>query len=160
MQKKPWLRPLIKWGLLIAALAGIFRFVLGVYPVHTQAMYPSLRDGDLLILLRSSSPDPGDVVCYRGRNGKLRVSRVQAVQGQVVSFEETGWLLDGVIPNDPYRTETKPDPSGSVTNPHRVGGYFVMDDDRTQRGDSRSEGDVEPGQIIGKVIFLLRVRGW
>ena len=160
VRKHPWAWFGIKWSLAAAAVFYVMVYVIGFYVVRGETMAPQMHDGDLLILYRGGSFCVGDVVCYRTKDNQKRISRIAAVDGQEVNITETGWYLDGFVPSETCFYETRPDPESAVLYPHRVCGYFVMDDQRTIGADSRSSGDLSRDQILGKVIFLLRVRGW
>ena len=75
----------------------MFKFVLGIFIFHGNYMFPAVRDGDLCIN-RLERYIIGDVVLYN-TDGKEKVGRIVAVEGQTVEVTDGGELLvDGVPP--------------------------------------------------------------
>lgn len=76
----------------------MFKFVLGIFIFHGNYMFPAVRDGDLCITYRLERYIIGDVVLYN-TDGKEKVGRIVAVEGQTVEVTDGGELLmDGVPP--------------------------------------------------------------
>ncbi len=159
MQKKQWIRTGVRWGVLITGILLCLLFVIGICPYHGNAMAPALADGDLLIIYRPGRCQTGDVVCYRDPEGRRRVARIAASEGQEVSFTDDGWLVDGYIPNERIEEQTLPVPGADVTFPHVVKGWFLLNDRRSAGEDSRTFGDIAEEAILGKVVFVFRIRG-
>ena len=156
-------RLLVKVLAAAAAAVLLFCFVLEVRIFRGNDMYPSVRDGDLIICSRLFTPRAGDIVSYRDPSGRARLSRVIGLSGCEINITEIGELMtNGYIPSEEvfYRTERAE--GSKVEYPLTVedGRCFLLDDMRTIGTDSRSFGTVPLDDITGKVIYIVRRRGF
>ncbi len=136
-------------------------FVIGVFMEHTNDMYPSLRDGDLVITLRLERPDYGSVVSYRV-GADRRFARVVAMGGDVVMIDESGtFTVNDMVRTDTIYYETLPE-GGKLNYPYTVpeGCYFLLNDMRESKKDSRTFGAISEDMIDGSVVLSLRRRGF
>jgi signal peptidase I len=137
----------------------IFNFVLGIFILHGNYMFPAVRDGDLCITYRLEKYIIGDVVLYN-TGGKERVGRIVAVEGQTVEITDSGELLvDGVPPAEQIFYPTD---KGTLTYPCIVGNgqVFILNDFRSVTEDSREFGPIDIKDLDGKFIFSVRKRGF
>ena len=137
----------------------IFNFVLGIFILHGNYMFPAVRDGDLCITYRLEKYIIGDVVLYN-TGGKERVGRIVAVEGQTVEITDSGELLvDGVPPAEQIFYPTD---KGTLTYPCTVGNgqVFILNDFRSVTEDSREFGPIDIKDLDGKFIFSVRKRGF
>lgn len=150
-------------GRILFAAAVIFVLFTQVFVfcrLSGNAMFPALKDGDLLIgyrLERDYVQD--DVVLYK-MDGVYCAARVAAVEGDCVSFDDAGQLyVNGSIQTGDimYPTNARE----GIEYPYEVpqGYVFLLGDYRTRATDSRDFGAVAVEDIEGKVISLLRRRG-
>ncbi|MCR4673107.1 MAG: signal peptidase I [Lachnospiraceae bacterium] len=152
----------VKMAVTAAAAAFLFMFVIGIYLCTANSMYPRVLDGDLLITSRISGISSGDVIVF-SRDGKHMCSRVAAVPGDRISVSEAGTVtVNGMPVSEEVFYPTDP---GDADYPAELGEgeYFVLSDYRISTGtDSRSSsvGIVTSRDIEGKVIFLVRRRGF
>jgi signal peptidase I len=134
----------------------------GIARVKGEAMYPRIRDGDLVFYNRMENDySIGDVVTFK-INGYRRFARVVAKGGDVVDINEDGQL----IVNDNVQEEEIFYPTeklvSDITYPYTVAenSYFILCDFRTVSIDSRDYGAISESDIDGKVLtLLLRRRG-
>lgn len=139
-----------------AAIVLLSVLVLPVFRVSGTDMSPTLAADQLVVTLRRSQVQPGDVIAFY-YNNKIQIKRVIAVGGDVVSVDVYGNVTVNDQPLDePYLTE-KAYGECNITYPYRVsdGKVFVMGDHRSISIDSRHTeiGCVTQEQIIGKVIL-------
>lgn len=156
-------RFLIKTGVIALAAAGVLVFFLQAYRMDGNQMFPSVRDGDLCFFYKLGTCTADDIVLYEDRNGELRAGRVIAVGGQTVDFPESGgYTVNGCEILDEIPYETYAAESGSVDYPVTLeeGQYFILNDFRPDTADSREYGPVDGTRIKGKLLFLLRRRGF
>lgn len=152
---------LVKFGILCAVLTALFTLVFGVFINSGEAMYPRLRDGDLVIYYRLEQEyQLSDVVVYQ-TGAKQAAARVAARAGDVVELNDHGQLLiNGNIQQEEIFFPTEPI-AGGISYPYKVpeGQYFLLGDQRPAASDSRFYGAVDKKEIQGKIINLFRRRG-
>ena len=120
-------------------------------------MFPAIKEGDLVIAYRLTKPTTGDAVIYK--NSGIRFGRVAATKDMVVDINDDGYFVDGYHPSEEifYPTEAADNMSYPITINENE--YFVLNDFRAQKNDSRSNGCIKKNDIIGKIVFVLRRRG-
>lgn len=151
---------LVKLAVLFAAFWLTFTYVFGAQRSLSPDMIPAFRDGDLVLYYRLDRDwTAGDIAVF-SYQGRSLLSRVVAVEGDTVDFDEQGLLVNGAhVQEDDIYSETTPFEEG-ITFPVRVGEreIFVLGDNRPHATDSRIFGCVELEDVKGKVIGLLRRR--
>lgn len=142
----------------------LFVFFIRVIDVIGSSMFPTLTDGDkMLVSDLLYTPKAGDVVVFKTDSydpNKALVKRVIAVGGQEVNidFDKGIVYVDGEAIHEDYIndiTATKIDFIGPKEVPE--GCVFVMGDNRNASTDSRDSriGMVDSRLIIGKVYYVL-----
>ena len=100
-----------------------------------------------------------DVVVYE-RSGRLRVGRVLARGGDIVTLSESGVVeVNGSAQGGGILYPTYP--KSLLSYPYAVpeDSVFILGDCRTQAEDSRDFGPVQCSAVKAKVITLIRRRG-
>lgn len=158
--RRGYLSLLLRIAVLAAVLFAVFTWGLLLWRVQDREMAPSVRDGDLLLALRPETErSRGDVVIYRAE-GQRRVGRIAAIGNDAVEITEDGELtVNNAIQNEGifYPTQTE---VGRISLTVPEGSVYILGDYRTACRDSRDFGPVPKGNIEGKVIGLLRIRGF
>lgn len=163
--KKPALSALLRFAGKYLVLAGLLLLVnqhfATIRVVRGEDMYPRLRDGDLLVVLRAKrARKSGDVVVYQ-KEGRTYTGRIAAMESDNISFSENGELLVNGFPvwQDVFFPTTAVE--GEDTDPLVLeeDTYFILADRRTQASDSRQLGPVCEEEILGQVFWVLRHRG-
>ena len=153
---------LLHLAIVIAAVWAIFTFVFGVSIARGEAMYPRIRDGDVLFSYRMQRDiRTGDVLAVK-KDGQEFIGRVVAVGGETVDITPEGQLLvNGNAASEEIFYATYLISGGQVTYPHEVpqNSFFLLSDFRTNGYDSRNYGDVSREEVKGKVITVMRRRG-
>ena len=151
---------------------AIFIFIIRVIDVSGSSMFPTLHDGDkMLVSNLFYTPHAGDVVVFKTDRydpERALVKRVIATEGQEISidFDRGVVYIDGLPVEEDYiaeLTKTKLDFIGPQTVPE--GCMFVMGDNRNASTDSRKKeiGMVDQRMLLGRayyVIFPLSDTGW
>lgn len=119
-------------------------------------MEPTLKEGEIVLALKTKNIEAGDVIAFYHGN-KILVKRVIATSGQWVKITDEGDVyVDGKLVNEPYVKE-KSLGQADVKFPIQVseGSYFILGDDRETSIDSRTEviGSISQEDIIGKVLI-------
>ena len=145
--------------IVVAAVAVLISTLfMPVIQVSGDSMEPTMKDGDILLLIRSKDPDCGDVCCISWQN-KMLLKRVIGLPGDSVDIDSDGNVfVNGKKLDEPYVQDLCLGEC-DVTFPVKVAPdtLFVLGDKRTVSVDSRSStiGCVEKDQIVGKVLFTL-----
>lgn len=143
--------------LLAAAVVLLISSILfPILMVSGDSMEPGLTDGDLLLLVRTHSLAPGDLVGFKWSD-KTLLKRVIACPGDWVMIDAAGRVyVNGTLLDEPYVSEFRRG-ENDVSYPYQVpvGSYFVMGDERVSSLDSRSSlvGCVPYDRIIGKGVI-------
>ncbi len=166
MKKKklsPVLRLLIKSFLIITAGIITLLFVVEPYRMTGNEMSPYVKDGDLCIFYKLEKIHINDVVLYETDNGETKVGRVAAYSGQTIDFTDNGeYLTDGYFPAEENPYDTYVSDSSENTYPLKLDEdeVFILNDFRQLTSDSREYGPVKIEKIKGKLLFLMRRRGF
>jgi signal peptidase I len=150
------------WRMILLAIVGylLFTQVFLITQVSGNAMFPAVKDGDLIIGFRlQKGYAKNDVVLYKV-NGTRYIGRIAARENDIVAMDDSGVLLvngttqGGEILYPTYAKE-------GMEYPYRVpeGHTFILGDYRTQTQDSRDFGSISLNDVEGKVITILRRRG-
>ena len=144
----------------VAAVAVLVATLwLPVLQIYGNSMTPTLTDGDIVMTVKTSDFEPGDVVAFY-YNNKILIKRVIAQAGDWVDIADDGTVyVNGAELDEPYVYE-KSLGECDIDLPYQVpdGRIFVMGDHRSTSVDSRSTsvGCVAQEQVVGKVTL----RAW
>jgi len=143
--------------IVVAAVAVLITsLILPVLQISGTSMEPTLSNGDIVVLLKTSSLERGDL-CGFSYSNKILIKRVIALPGDILVIDEDGNVfLNGEMLDEPYITEKglgECDIEFPFTVPENT--YFLMGDHRSTSVDSRSSviGCIAHEQIVGK-LFL------
>lgn len=152
---------LMKLTIFSVLIISMFMFVFGIHFNKGEAMYPKVRDGDVLLYYRLTGDfQLGDVILYKSGDQKA-VGRIAAKEGDTIELNGDGQLLvNGNIQQEEIFFPTQAMPGG-ITYPYTVekDSYFILCDNREHASDSRFIGAVSKDDIKGKVVNLFRRRG-
>ena len=143
----------------VAAVAVLVATLfLPVLQIYGSSMTPTLYDGDVVLSVKSSEWNKGEIVAFY-YNNKILVKRVIASAGEWVELDEQGNLyINGKLVDEPY-VKDKALGECDIKMPYQVpeGRIFVMGDHRSVSVDSRSTavGCVAEEQIVGKLVFRI-----
>ena len=151
------LRSTIYTLIVVAAVAVLIATIwMPVLQIYGASMTPTLEEGDIVISVKGSDFEPGDLVAFYMGN-KILVKRCIAGPGQWVDIDAEGNVyVDGESLDEPYLAE-KALGDCDIELPYQVpdNRFFCMGDHRATSVDSRSTtvGCVSDEQIVGKIVF-------
>ncbi len=140
----------------VAVLVAVL--LLPILRIYGKSMNGTLDSGDIVISVKSSKMETGDVIAFYYNNNIL-VKRVIANPGQWVDMDKEGNVyVNNKLIDEPY-LDDKSYGETNIEMPYQVpeGKIFVMGDNRSVSIDSRntSIGCVAEEQIVGKIVFRI-----
>lgn len=141
-----------------AAAVLVAVLLLPVLRIYGTSMTPTLEENDVVLSIKGSDFEPGDVIAFY-YNNKILVKRVIALSGDWVDVREDGTVtVNGEILDEPY-VKNKAFGECDIELPYQVpeDRVFVMGDHRDVSVDSRSTtiGCIAEEQIVGKIVFRI-----
>ena len=144
---------------IVAAIAVLIAtLVLPVLQIEGTSMEPTLVNGDVVLLTKTTSFDRGEL-CGFSWNNKLLIKRVIGIPGDWIEIDTDGTVyLNGEKLDEPYAEQLSVGEC-DLEFPFQVPQeqYFVLGDMRESSIDSRNTliGCVAKDQIVGKVFFRI-----
>ena len=154
------LRSTVSVLLVVAAVAVLIATLfLPILQISGDSMSPTLNHDEIVILVKTKSFKPGDLVGFYYQ-GKILLKRVIALPEDEVAIDAEGNVyVNQALLEEPYVTDRGLGDCDLEFPYHVPGtGYFVMGDRRSNSVDSRNSavGAVSRDDIIGKIF----VRVW
>ena len=144
---------------IVAAVAVLIAtLVLPVLQIEGTSMEPTLVNGDIVLLTKTTSFNRGEI-CGFSWNNKLLIKRVIGIPGDWIEIDTDGKVyLNGEQLDEPYAQQLAVGEC-NLEFPFQVPQekYFVLGDMRESSIDSRNTliGCVEKDQVVGKVFFRI-----
>ncbi len=142
---------------IVAAVAVLIAtLILPVLQIEGTSMEPTLQNGDVVLLMKTTRFNHGDL-CGFTWNNKLLIKRVVGVPGDWIEIDTDGTVyLNGEKLDEPY-VQQKAFGECDLEFPFQVPQeqYFVIGDMRESSIDSRNTmiGCIPKDQIVGKVFL-------
>lgn len=153
------LRSTISTLLVVSAVAVLVAVLfLPVLQIYGSSMTPTLQDGDIVVSVKKSQFEPGELIAFYVGN-KLLVKRYIAGPGQWVDLDMDGNVyVDGFLLEESYITE-KAFGECNIELPYQVpeSHVFCMGDLRSTSVDSRNTavGSISYEDIVGEIVFRI-----
>ena len=155
---------LIYIGVVIVLTFLIIHYVGQRTQVSGMSMYPTLHDGDNLIVdkisYRFNAPERFDIIVfpYQHAEDTYYIKRIIGLPGETVQVVEGTIYIDGkVLAEDYGREEMRT--SGLAGKEIKLADdeYFVLGDNRNESSDSRepSVGNIKKADIIGRAFIRI-----
>ena len=171
-KQKRMLKKYLETGLYVFLAVAVIYFVLNFVGQRTSvsgdSMYPSLKNGDQLILeklsYRFGEPERFDVIVFdhyeEGSDTPVHyIKRIIGLPGETICIKDGNIYVDGERLTETY---------GYYTGDREMEGYdaeeeilvgedeyFVLGDNRNNSLDSRRIGCIRENDILGKAVFRL-----
>ena len=155
-------REILSWVIYLLIVVALTYFILHFVGQRTMvdgnSMYPTLEDGDNLIVeklsYRFGEPQRFDIIVFPYDDHTYYIKRIIGLPGEPVQIDEEGNIyIDGEILEEDYGAEVISNP-GRAAQPVQLGEdeYFVMGDNRNNSKDSRTEevGNIHRDDIVGR----------
>jgi len=148
------------YALIIVAAVSVLiaTLILPVLQISGTSMEPTLNNGEIVVLIKSTKLKRGDL-CGFSYSNKILIKRVIGLPGDEIIIDEKGNVtVNGEELDEPYITQKglgECDIEFPFTVPEKE--YFLMGDQRITSIDSRNTviGCVEQEQIIGKLFLKI-----
>lgn len=148
------------YALIIVAAVSVLiaTLILPVLQISGTSMEPTLNNGEIVVLIKSTKLKRGDL-CGFSYSNKILIKRVIGLPGDEIVIDEKGNVtVNGEELTEPYITEKgygECDIEFPFTVPENE--YFLMGDQRKTSIDSRNTviGCIEQEQIIGKLFLKI-----
>ena len=142
--------------IVVAAVAALIAtLLLPVLQIAGTSMEPSLKDGDIVLLAKTSKLERGDLCAFYYSN-KILIKRVIGLPGDYIWIDKDGTVyVNNEELDEPYVSE-KALGECDMEFPYQVpeNSYFMLGDQRATSIDSRSSviGCVPKDQLIGRLL--------
>ena len=141
-----------------AVAALIATLALPVLQIEGTSMEPTLKNGDIVLLTKTTSFGRGDI-CGFAWNNKILIKRVIGIPGDWIEIDKDGTVYrNGEKLDEPYAQQIAFGEC-DLDFPYQVPQeqYFVLGDMRESSIDSRNTliGCVAKDQILGRVFFRI-----
>ncbi|KRG09017.1 signal peptidase I [Staphylococcus sp. NAM3COL9] len=134
-------------------------FVITGAVINDDKMAPNLKQNDRIIVNKIKTTfnllDNNDIIMYR-EGDKIKFSRIIGKPGQSIAYKNATLYRDDRAVDEPYASNSINDLSlrnikhseGDIIPPNA---YFVLNDHRENKQDSRTTGFIQKEDIIGNV---------
>lgn len=143
--------------LVVAAISVLIATLfMPVLEIYGNSMNPTFENGDIVVSLKTTDLQRGDVCCLY-YNNHILVKRVIGVAGDVIVIDNDGNVaVNGEIIDEPYVKEKikgECDIDFPFTVPERT--VFVLGDNRSTSVDSRNSliGCISVDEVVGRIVF-------
>lgn len=152
----------VKYIVFAVVVAVLIRsFVFMTVKVPTGSMYPTIKEGDVLmvnrLVYRFGAPERGDIMVFRLPDNprELYVKRLIGLGGDTVDISDNTVFIDGNPMKEEYLKVATEGSFGPYSVPEEH--YFMMGDNRNNSRDSRywDKKFVPRSEVIGKALFVL-----
>ncbi len=145
--------------IIVAAIAVLIAtLVLPVVQITGTSMEPTLKEGDIVVLLKTDRLKQGDLCAFSYSN-KILIKRVIGLPGDYIDIDGDGNVsVNGTLLDEPYVSNQSLGDS-DISYPYQVpeNHYFMMGDHRDTSIDSRNTviGCISTEQMVGKILFTI-----
>ena len=156
------------WSFIVAFIivGAVYIFLGRPFTVSGASMYPTLHNGDRMILSKIGDINRFDVVVLKAPDENVEyIKRVIGMPGDTLELKQGVLYINGKKIEQPFITEALQKQTvfiddftlQSLTGETKIpeGKYFVMGDNRGVSRDSRMIGLIDRKAIEGKAVFTI-----
>lgn len=157
------------WSFIVAFIivGGVYFFLGRPFTVSGASMYPTLHNGDRMVLSKIGDIHRFDVVILKAPDENVEyIKRVIGMPGDTIEMKSGVLYINGKKVDQPFiNTEALAKQTvfiddftlESLTDESKVpeGKYFVLGDNRGVSKDSRMIGFIDRSAIEGKAVFTI-----
>ena len=157
---KEKIKPLLPYIIIIVVVLFIKAFIVTPIKVNGESMYPTLEEGDIMILNKTAyyfnKPKRFDIVVVDMPDEYL-IKRVIGLPGEQIEYKDNTLYVDGKKVKENFKHGKTDDFNikelGSDTVPS--GYYLVLGDNRGNSLDSRELGFMKEEQLLGRTNLII-----
>ena len=157
---KEKVKTLLPYIIIIVVVLFIKAFIVTPIKVNGESMYPTLEEGDIMILNKTAyyfnKPKRFDIVVVDMPDEYL-IKRVIGLPGEQIEYKNNTLYVDGKKVKENFKHGKTDDFNikelGSDTVPE--GYYLVMGDNRGNSLDSRELGFMKEEQLLGRTNLII-----
>lgn len=159
LKYKKTLKSTIYTLIIVMAISSLLSTLLfPVLKIYGKSMTPTLVNGDIVLCVKKTKLEHGDVIAFYYNNNIL-IKRVVGISSDWINIDKEGTVyINDILLEEPY-VEEKTYGEADIEYPYQVpeDSYFVLGDSRQSSIDSRNSevGTISKEDIIGKVIIKL-----
>lgn len=157
MPKRNLLLEVFEVIIICFALSWLLKtYAIGFIEVQEKGMFPTVELGDELIIVKLAYDEPadfrhGDLIAYLGADGhSVIVKRAVGLPGDNIEIRNGYTYING----NPVYERYAQTPVTLLFEPVKVpdGHVFVLNDNRYQQNDSRTDGPIPADRFKGKAV--------
>ena len=157
---KDKVKVLLPYIIIILVVLFIKAFIVTPIKVNGESMYPTLEEGDIMILNKTAyyfnKPKRFDIVVVDMPDEYL-IKRVIGLPGEHIEYKDNTLYVDGKKVKENFKHGVTDDFNieelGSDTIPENS--YLVMGDNRENSLDSRELGFIREDQLLGRTSLII-----
>ena len=151
---------LLPYIIIILVVLFIKAFIVTPIKVNGESMYPTLEEGDIMILNKTAyyfnKPERFDIVVVNMPDEYL-IKRVIGLPGEHIEYKDNTLYVDGKKVKENFKHGVTDDFNieelGSDTIPLNT--YLVLGDNRENSLDSRELGFIREDQLLGRTSLII-----
>ena len=151
---------LLPYIIIILVVLFIKAFIVTPIKVNGESMYPTLEEGDIMILNKTAyyfnKPERFDIVVVNMPDEYL-IKRVIGLPGEHIEYKDNTLYVDGKKVKENFKHGVTEDFNieelGSDTIPLNT--YLVLGDNRENSLDSRELGFIREDQLLGRTSLII-----
>lgn len=154
-----FIKELIPYIIIIIVVVLIRTFVVTPVRVDGESMYPTLKNGDILLLKKyENSYNRFDIVVVEYKKNRL-VKRIIGMPGDTVKYLNNVLYINGEAIKEPFLSKNEKTSNFDLSKINMEiipdDCYFIMGDNRNNSTDSRAIGVIHKDNILGITDFSI-----